>query len=120
MKNYIACRWIGANTALENKDRFNQDLAAHWHEGSIKKFWSISPECRTARGILEQFNNDEWRSYKKYNKQYPNWEYLVLLKLVVMGCLQCRTSIINGRDTLVFKNPKPIFDQVMEQLELFV
>ena len=116
MRDHIVFRWMGASHM--SKSNLNEELSKYWAPSTLKKFWGISSENPTAQGILEQFNDDEWRTYKTYNPQFANWEYLVLLKLVALKSLKCRTSIINGRDTLVFKYPKSEFNQVMEQLEI--
>lgn len=54
-----------------------------WHNSTIEKLFSISPNCPTAQRILRQFGECYWTPYKSKNEDYPMWEYMVLFKLVM-------------------------------------
>ena len=84
---------------------YNRDHSM-WGKSTRDKFRSISPDCKTAKKILEQFYDEEWLSYKAYNPQFAQWEYLVLAKLVSVGKLKVMTYG-NGKlcPRLRFKNP---------------
>lgn len=63
-----------------------------WSDSTIKKFLSINTNNNTCKGILKQFNQNTYKTYKSYNPQFPNWEYLCLLKLVWDGLLKVDTT----------------------------
>jgi len=86
MKSNIIERWesIGSETPSEARARLFRD---GWDISSLDKWASITTESKTAKGILAQFNETEWRTYKAYNPRYSMWEYMVLLKLVYFNLL---------------------------------
>lgn len=74
---------------------YNGDM---WMDSSIEKFHSINTNNNTCKKMLKCFNN-KWKAYKPYNGQFPNWEYMCLLKLVWNGKLDVN---VDGK-VLTFK-----------------
>jgi len=74
-----------------------------WQDSTIKKFRGINPNSKTGLKIIFDFSKNKFRQYKPYNLRFPNWEYLVLLKLVYLQILKIRVKKINGRNILTFK-----------------
>ena len=104
---------LWTNCYAYNEERMIRELSKSWVPGSIKKFMSISTDCPTAKYLQDyiyfhcsrkknRFTSRgvdcSWTSYKAYNKQYPMWEYMVLLKLVYKVKLLVRLNpYINRR-----------------------
>ena len=101
MKSDIKERWM---TCMYYTDEEVERVLQPWSPSTIKKFLSISTSCPTALKITEQFKGKrDWVPFTTYNPQFPNWEYMVLLKLVYKGVMNVGTTRIRGRETLVFK-----------------
>ena len=99
--------WHGMSEEEADKKSRNATLA----KSTIKKFHSINTSNPTCQVILKQFNEnncflcfkDNWNTYKSYNPQFNNWEYMCLLKMVWDGKLEVMIGLHNGRRRLFFK-----------------
>lgn len=76
-------------------------MISEWDRESVKKFLGIRPTCGCAKHYLEGgkagFTKDKWTSldyrYEKgnmFHSSWPQYDYLVLLKLVHLGLLVCK------------------------------
>jgi hypothetical protein len=102
MKTNIRERWLDCQRY--DDVTIKPILQPYWSPSTIEKFISISTSCPTALKLIKQFKGKkDWSPFKTYNPQFPNWEYMVLLKLVYKKAMYARIARIRGRETLIFK-----------------
>jgi len=104
MKKTIKNRW----TNISNKT-LNQACALlrrSWKDSSVELFRQCTGTSAFAQKILGRFNTQVWRPHAPI-KQYHNYEYLVLLKLVNLHLIDVKVDNCgDNKERLLFRLPR--------------
>lgn len=81
-------------------------LRRSWKDSSVELFRQASCTSPFAQKILNRFNTMVWRPHAPI-KDYHNYEYMVLLKMVHLGMLECQVDYCgDNKERLLFRIPK--------------
>ena len=84
-------------------------LRRSWKDSSVDLFRQCTGTSPFAQKILSRFNTMVWRPHAPI-KQFHNHEYMVLLKMVHLGMLECQVDVCgDNKDRLLFRLPKSDF-----------
>lgn len=104
MKKTIKNRWI--NISNKTLNQACALLRRSWKDSSVELFRQASGTSPFAQKILSRFNTQVWRPHAPI-KQFHNHEYLLLLKMVHLGILECQVDVCgDNKDRLLFRIPK--------------
>lgn len=81
-------------------------LRRSWKDSSVELFRQASGTSPFAQEILSRFNTMVWRPHAPI-KQYHNYEYLVLLKLVNLHLIDVKVDNCgDNKERLLFRLPR--------------